>query len=331
MQTYNYSPWTTYAKQTCLFYLTSSRMAIACIALLVISGTTAVVASGSAPLLVAWPNKTVSWWVNVDSNWPHAIAQITPYVGNATSRSIITSIQSSCGYTVSAAGAIAGSLSNDCANFFRATSALGVRNEIWLDAGNCDIVAYRALWADTTNSPRVLLSAALAANVSGWNIDLEPQADNCAGVATGTAADAVPFAAWLTAVRAVLAPHNIRLTVDVCSWSPVLSQFAVLAPAVDRLLNMETYNGDSASQWSSYYSEFVKAIPRASAGVGLGAWSDGKSAWWETPAGASFKVNRSVVDGILELAVFRIAPSVEQNPPWPLEWWWAALEQFVAS
>jgi hypothetical protein len=28
---------------------------------------------------------------------------------------------------------------------------------------------------DTTNSPQVLLTAALTVNASGWNIDLEPQ------------------------------------------------------------------------------------------------------------------------------------------------------------
>jgi hypothetical protein len=200
----------------------------------------------------AWPAKTVSWWVVVDKNWPSVVSEIKPYVGNATFPGVVTSIQSDCGYTVSSNGSIVGSLSADCAAFFKATAALGVRNELWLDGGNCDIVAYRTLWRDVTVSPRVLLNAALAANASGVNIDLEPQADNCNGGATGTPADATLFATWLAAVRALLNPAGVRLTVDVASWSPVLSQFVTLAPAVDRLQNMETYNGDSASQWTGW-------------------------------------------------------------------------------
>lgn len=291
--------------------------------LLVTSAVVAVALATAAP----WPTtKIVSWWVVVDDSWPDVIKQISPHVGNATVPSLVTSIQSDCGYTVTAAGAIGGSFSPACAAFFPAAAALGVRNELWLDGGNCDIVAYRTLWADTVASPQVLLRAALAANATGWNVDLEPQADACQGAPTGTPADATAFAAWLAAVRAALNPHGIRLTVDVASWSPVLSQFATLAPAVDRLQNMETYNGDSAAQWTAWYKAFVGAVPRASAGVGLGAWSDGAGAWWETQAGAAFKVNRSRADGVPELAVFRLLP----GSAWPLPFWWATLAAFVA-
>jgi len=96
----------------------------------------------------------------------------------------------------------------------------------------------------------VLLKAALSVNASGWNIDLEPQGGpdtgkpgwGCQGgsLPIGTAADAKLFASWLSAVRAVLSPHGIRLTVDVASWSPVLKQYKTLAPAVDRLQTMST-------------------------------------------------------------------------------------------
>lgn len=69
---------------------------------------------------------------------------------------------------------------------------------------------------DTTTSPRVLLAAAIAAGASGIDVDLEPQADNCAGAPTGDASDAALYAGWLAATRAVLAPHGIRLT----AWVP---------------------------------------------------------------------------------------------------------------
>jgi hypothetical protein len=78
------------------------------------------------------------------------------------------------------------------------------------------------------------------------------------------------------------------------------------------------------------YNDFIDVIPLSKAGIGLGAWSDGKSDWWETPAGATFKVNRAISDGVPELAVFRLLPQPEQNPPWPLDFWWGALAAYMA-
>lgn len=254
---------------------------------------------------------------------------IEPWVGNATTPTLVTSIQSYCGYTVCDNGTVCGGFSSACESFFPAAAALGVRNELNLDSGNCSIAAYRALWADTTASPAALLAAAIAANASGWNIDLEPQADNCAGSPTGTSADAAVFAAWLAAVRAVLAQHGIRLTVDVADWSPVLREFSALAPAVDRLQDMETYNGDSEAEWLGYYAPLAAVQPRSVAGVGLGCWDDGKGAWWETPAGAAAKVSRAIADGMQELALFRLDPDTG-GAEWPSAYWWPTLQAFVA-
>jgi hypothetical protein len=265
----------------------------------------------------------ISFWYSVDNDYPDAAALIAQHTGN------VTSVFTYCDLTVSDAGMIIGTtLSPQCSGFFANLTALGVRGEIVLNGGNCSIDAYRTLWADKTNSPAQLAAFALSANLSGINVDFEPQADNCQGAPTGTQADAQSFAAWLTAVRSLLSPHGIRLTVDVASWSPVLSQYAVLAGAVDRLENMETYNGDSQAEWEGYYEAFINAVPREKAGVGLGGWTDGKGSWWETPAGAAAKVARATADGVPELAVFRIVPSPEQNPSWPLDFWWGALAAY---
>lgn len=278
---------------------------------------------------ISWPSPAISWWYAADNNWPQVISMISPFVGNATTPTLVTSVQSYCGYEVCDDGSVCGGLSSACAAFFPAAAALGVRNELNLDSGNCSIAAYRTLWADTTASPGVLLAAALAANATGWNIDLEPQADNCKGNPTGTAADAVAFAAWLTAVRDVLTPHGIRLTVDVADWSPVLSAFSTLAPAVDRLQDMETYNGDSEAEWLTYYAPLRAVQPRSVAGVGLGCWEDGKGAWWETPAGAAAKISRAIADGMPELALFRLDPDTG-GAAWPPAFWWSALQAFAA-
>ena len=68
----------------------------------------------------------------------------------------------------------------------------------------------------------------------------------------------------------MLKPHGIRLTADVASWSPVLKEYATLAPALDRLQTMSTYNSDSFLQWDVEFQAFVDAVPRAAAGIGLG-------------------------------------------------------------
>lgn len=258
---------------------------------------------------------------------------------------LVTSIQTYCGHDISDAGEIImnphqGNISA-CSKYFPELAKLGVRPELATGAGNCSIVTYRKLWADTTESPQVLLKAALAVNASGWNIDLEPQGGpntgkpgwGCQGgsLPIGTAADAKLFARWLAAVRAVLNPHGIRLTADVASWSPVLREYATLAPAVDRLQTMSTYNGASLNGWTDGFRAFISATPNRAAGVGLGVWDDSKNQWWETAAGAKAKVTAAIASGVEELACFRLIPAAgaQAGEDTPATFWWNALEPFM--
>jgi hypothetical protein len=91
---------------------------------------------------------------------------------------VVTSVMSYCGLNVADNASIITDFSGSCGALFPALSKIGVRNEICLNAGNCSIDTYRKLWSDVSTSPSVLLNAALAANASGINIDLEPQARN---------------------------------------------------------------------------------------------------------------------------------------------------------
>ena len=47
-------------------------------------------------------------------------------------------------------------------------------------------------------------------------------------------------------------------------------------------------------------------------------------------AGAEAKVNKSAVDGLPELALFRLLPDAggDATKDWPLEFWWDALQAF---
>ena len=289
--------------------------------LLVLSAMVSVSASAPPPW---WASRVVSFWYAPDNDWPSAAAIVRAHPG------LVTSVMSYCGVDIADNGTIISKFAATCAGLFPALKAMGVRAELATGSGNCSFAAMRLLWADTQVSPLVLRDAVRAAGADGLNIDFEPQADSCAGAPTGDAADAALFGAWLAAVRAQLRPLGVRLTVDVASWSPVLREYALLAAGADRLLTMETYNGDGPAQWQGYLADFLAATPLAAAGVGLGAWSDGKAAWWETAPAAAFKVNASAAAGVPELAVFRIVPMPEVSPEWPLGFWWPALAPFAA-
>ena len=269
-----------------------------------------------------WQSGVISHWYAPDNDWPSAVDIVKAHAP------LVTSVMSYCGIDVADNGTMIIAFHDTCVGLFAALKGLGVRAELATGSGNCSIDAFRTLWRDTVESPATLRDAVLAVGASGLNIDFEPQADNCQGGATGDAGDAALFAAWLGAVRAQLSPHGVRLTVDVASWSPVLREYATLAAGVDRVLTMETYNGDNPSQWDGFFSDFVGATPLDKAGVGLGAWSDAKSDWWETSAAAQYKVNASLAAKVPELAVFRIVPAPEVSPEWPLGFWWPALSAF---
>ena len=268
--------------------------------------------SQAAPFpLSSWPNPAVSWWYSPDNNWPLMIDQV------AAHPSVVSSVMVYCGPEVSDEGTIVGSISDLCVgagggNIFEELIALGIRPELVLNSGNCSIDAYRTLWTQNANvSIATLVSMAVSTNASGWNIDLEPQADNCQGGGTGEASDAALFASWLTSLRSALHAVGVRLTVDVASWSPVLSQFTTLAPSVDRLMDMDTYNADSLEGWLSTYGLMGNsAVPRSVAGIGLGCWVDASTngTWSVTPEAAAQRIAQSVSDGVPELAMFRLVP-----------------------
>ena len=77
----------------------------------------------------------------------------------------------------------------------------------------------------------------------------------------------------------------------------------------------------------------MTGTPREKLAPGLGCWTDGKQAWWETKAGAEAKVNnlKSIADGLPELALFRLDPSATATAAdWPLDFWWGALRPCLA-
>ena len=91
----------------------------------------------------------------------------------------------------------------------------------------------------------------------------------------GTIEDGKAYAAWLTFLRAALNNINARVTADVDLMRTIEGQFETLAAAVDRLFDMDTYNGVSLITWDVSFSIIVNdIIPRDKVGLGLGCWVD---------------------------------------------------------
>jgi hypothetical protein len=186
---------------------------------------------------------------------------------------LATSVMLSCDVVAASNGTIVGSLGSWCEQTIPALQSRNIRAEIWLSSEAGDATSFRLLWANNVTAVAQLTEIAIKYNISGWNIDLEPNSDP-----TTTVEDAELYAAWLLTLRRSLNAKGIRLTVDVATWSTMIADFTVLAPSVDRLLNMETYNGDSLTEWLGYYHSIINnKINRHVAGVGLGCWVDGST------------------------------------------------------
>ena len=156
------------------------------------------------------------------------------------------------------------------------------------------------------------------------------------GNPASTVADAVLYAAFLAQAKTALNAAGMRLTIAVAQWSTMASQFKILAPSVDRLLNMETYNANSMAGWlngdqyGGDYIKFQSAVPKDKAGPGLGCWPAkcGTDLCWSTTAdSAAQRMARIEADGLDEVALFRIVQIPSAS--WPEDFWWPLLAKFL--
>merc|ERR1712218_336264 len=128
--------------------------------------------------------------------------------------------------------------------------------------------------------------------VQGIDFDWEPQGEDM-----GNLSDAEAYADFLSGIKKDL-NGKARLTICVADWSPVVSQYALLAPAVDRLLDMETYNDKDYATWHKYYSNIVKnSVPRDKVGIGMYPFAKNGS-WAATPGSVTERLNNITNDGV---------------------------------
>eukprot|EP00041_Stephanoeca_diplocostata_P025672 m.677550 g.677550 ORF g.677550 m.677550 type:complete len:641 (-) comp22798_c1_seq1:986-2908(-) len=283
------------------------------------------------------PNRSVSFWYAPAANDVNqTIAVLTAHA------KVVTSVMLYCGHSVDVNGRIIGSVMPLCSDILLPKlKALGIGAEFVLNDGSTNVTAHKLMMANVTAVSAELAAIGKQHGIYGWNLDLEPQS------VPGTAADAPIYAAFCAKLKAVLNAGNMRLTIDVATWSPMLRQFALLAPSVDRMMDMETYNANSMMGWvngdlfGGYYKEFVNDnVPRSANGIGLGSWPTATCGgthlcWSTTAASGQPRMERIAADNVPEVALFRLYG--DQNaatPPdqrWPEDWWWPLLTSYMSG
>eukprot|EP00939_MAST-03C_sp_MAST-3C-sp1_P004041 g4041.t1 len=256
----------------------------------------------------------------------------------------VSSVMLYCGHGVNNDGTFVNKVSSICSGptgVVERLRALNIEVEFVVNDLCTNVTAHK-MWFENENTIDTLVNIAKEYGLSGWNLDLEPQK------VPGTADDAKPYASFCANLRTELNKVGTRLTIDVAQWSPMLRQYDVLAPTVDRMMNMETYNADSFDGWlngdayGGFYTAFVNSgIPRRANGVGLGCWPtagcEGANhdwpCWTTTPPSGEPRMKRIAQDGVPEVALFRLyGDQSEKTPPnsrWPEDFWWPLLHDFL--
>eukprot|EP00759_Apiculatamorpha_spiralis_P011882 PhF_6_TR19040/c0_g1_i2/m.27973 len=274
------------------------------------------------------------WYVPDPSDVNDTLADLT------THRASITNIQLYCGHGVQGDGSFVNTTLPICDGGLLTTLRnMGLRVEFVINDFSTNVTAHK-IFMNNPNSITAMVAIAVKYKLFGWNIDLEPQS------VPAVASDAVVYAAFCTKLRRALNAVGTRLTIDVATWSPMLSQFTLLAPTVDRMMNMETYNANSmqgwltGDNWGGYYTSFVNAHvqPRSACGVGMGAWpatcGTNVPCWSTTSVSGPPRLQRVLQDNVTEIAVWRIVGKQNPSNPngnTPIGWWWAILAQFLSS
>eukprot|EP00037_Helgoeca_nana_P018478 m.176806 g.176806 ORF g.176806 m.176806 type:complete len:303 (+) comp24460_c0_seq1:1735-2643(+) len=280
--------------------------------------------------------RNVSFWYAPASYGGSDIGAVLQVLKNNSGA--VTSVMNYCGTSIGPGG----SLLQDEANAALCTktllpglTAIGVNPEIVLNSGTNNVSDYRLFFANASQQIPVLVSVAKRFGAVGINMDLEPQV----GSPSSTPADAVVYAAFCAKLKVALNAIGVRLTIAVANWSPMLSNFKVLAPSVDRLMSMETYNANSMAGWlggdafGGDYNELVApGVLRTNVAPGLGCWPAlcGKNPCWTTTAASGpVRMDKITADDIPEVAMFRLIQIPSQQ--WPQQWWWPLLKTFANS
>ena|SRR3990167_6079738 len=102
------------------------------------------------------------------------------------------------------------------------------------------IIWMREVFNDPQPFIEQCISEAQKNQLTGFNIDWEPAVG-------ATAQDALDYANFLNTLANALHKQNIKVSVDVATWSPIWNLTAIAATNVDYILDMGTYTNSDSS------------------------------------------------------------------------------------
>lgn len=110
------------------------------------------------------------------------------------------------------------------------------------------------------------ISEAKTYNYTGYNIDWEPAVG-------GNSKDAVDYANFLTTFSDALHEHNLLVSVDCATWSPIWNLTLIGESSVDYVFDMSTYT-NSDSSFLNQLQTAVSDVPLTKLGVGMQVTND---------------------------------------------------------
>lgn len=230
-------------------------------------------------------------------------------------------------------GTIVGNLSTHCKEVFPELTKLGIRTEIWLGEDDA-LSSSRYMWSNPNKTADDLIAIAKEyPDIKGFNLDLES--------GQGTSEDLDNYIRFLGIVSDKFEPHGLRFTTDVAchsngaGWDGYNSDCKKLAASgVNKLVNMQTYNGISYEQW--FYSNLSPALAVKDNMVvaGLGCWIDHTiaKAWSTTAISAEQRICMLMNQSVNEIAMFVLRQG-QENPllNFPEPFWIPQLEKFMTE
>ena len=155
------------------------------------------------------------------------------------------------------------------------------------------------------------ISESLKYGYFGWNLDWEP-------TDSVTAEDGNNYAKFISYFADKLHANNLKLSVDIATWSSIWNYTAIAATSVDYGISMGTYTS-SDSSFSSQLDKVYVAFGSARTGVGLetvNASTEGVIPLDEV----TWRFDEIIKSGAKEVDLWKM--------PVP-EGWWPILANFV--
>jgi len=261
-------------------------------------------------------SKWVSFWFSTDDTYAKMIEAVAAHT------SAVSSVILDCGMSIDNDASLVIPENANCKPAIEGLTKLGVKAELAVGLAGSNISAMRkAFQRGSKVFSKELLAIVDDYKVQGIDFDWEPQ-----GKDMGNLTDAKAYAEFLSGIKQDF-DGKARLTICVADWSPVMSQYALLAPAVDRLLDMETYNDKDYATWHTYYKNIVKdAVPKNKVGIGMYPFAKNGS-WAATPESVAERMKDITNDGVAEVFIFRFL--FQGAEEWPFPMWWQPLTQFL--